>query len=194
MQLDFEDVLAGTLGRLVLFSLFLLSAIWIGSAIGGMALVIGRWDFSSGGSLIDFGVLWLSPVLLINLWIVPNVAFLAAMVVYLMISENIGYVAWGAIVGIESLFVMLGWAHHSSPAYHITVTWGAWLILLAMVEIGVWLVRQMRMNRWAREMAELSAENAMIRAEREARIRGIHREPSVENEEHAESRGPSIQP
>lgn len=194
MQLDFEDILAGTFGRLVLFSLFLLSAIWIGSTIGGLALVVGRWDFSFDALSASLDVLWWSPVLLINLWIVPNVAFLAAMMVYLLVSENTGYVAWGAIVGIESLFVMLGWAHHSSPAYHITVTWGAWLILLAMVETGIWLVRQMKMNRWAREMAELSAENAMIRAEREARIRGIHREPSVENEGHAESRGPSIQP
>ena len=187
MQLDFEDVLAGTFGRLVLFSLFLFSAIWMGSTIGGLALAVGRWDFSVHTFSIDLEALWWSPLLLINLWIVPNVAFLAAMMVYLLVSENTGYAAWGTIVGIESLFVMLSWAHHSSPAYRISITWGTWLVLLAMAETGIWLIRQMRMNRWAREMAELSAENAMIRAEREARISRVHRELPLEDEGRAES-------
>jgi hypothetical protein len=40
-----------------------------------------------------------------------------------------------------------------------------------MVGTGIWLVRQMRTNRWARAMAELSAENAMRRAERETQAR-----------------------
>ena len=53
----------------------------------------------------------------------------------------------------------------------------AWLVLLAMVETGIWLTRQMFMNRWAHRLAALSAENSMRRAERETQARdGVQRE------------------
>lgn len=108
-----------------------------------------------------------SPLYLINLWIVPNVGALAVAVVVLFVSESYGFGAWGIILGVESMFFMLGSGYsHSGPSQWIA--WVSWGILLAMVETGIWLVRQMRINRWARAMAELSAENAVRRAERDA--------------------------
>jgi hypothetical protein len=104
----------------------------------------------------------------INLWIVPNVAFLAIMTVYLFVFDGIVHVAWGITVGFESLFLMLGWCLHFEETKDMLLAWGCWLVLLVMAEAGIWLHRQMMTNRWARGMAELRAENAMIRAEREA--------------------------
>ena len=54
---------------------------------------------------------------------------------------------------------------------HLVLISIAWLVVLTMVETGIWLTRQMRMNRWAHQMAALSAENSMRRAEREAMAR-----------------------
>ncbi len=53
-------------------------------------------------------------------------------------------------------------------AWPITMAWLAWLVLLGMVETGVWLIRQMLTNRWAHELAVLNMENARRRAERDA--------------------------
>ncbi len=170
MQFDVEDVLAGAFGRIILLFLFMLSATWVGSVIGGLAWFFGTWDLSPGELLAVPAVLWESPALLINLWIVPNVGLLAAAIVILLVSESYGFAAWGIIVGFESLFVMLGRGFDWLPRVNL-VAWSAWLVLLVMVETGVWLTRQMRTNRWAYQMAALSAENAMRRAEREAMAR-----------------------
>ena len=170
MQFDFEDVLAGTFGRIILLFLFILSATWVGSVIGGLAWFAGTWDLSPGELLSVPALLWEGPTLLINLWIIPNTGLLAVAIVILLVSESYGFAAWGMIVGFESLFVMLGGGFDGSPRVSL-VAWSAWLVLLVMVETGIWLVRQMRVNRWAYQMAALSAENAMRRAEREAMAR-----------------------
>ena len=172
MRLDFEDVLAGFFGRVVLLFLFLLSAIWAGCMIGCIARNVAEIDpasLSIGSPLELLEDFLMSPLFLINLWIVPNVGFLALVVVVLFVSESYGFAAWGIILGFESLFFMLGSQFvHSGSSSSQWFAWISWAVLLAMVETGIWLVRQMRTNRWARAMAELSAENAMRRAEREA--------------------------
>jgi hypothetical protein len=173
MQLDFEDVFAGAFGRVILLFLFLLSAIWGGCIVGCMARTIGEISLSTLSLNTLFHLLkdlLQSPLHLINLWIVPNVGILAIAVVVLFVSESYGYGAWGIILGFESLFFMLGsgYSHWGSSQWLAWVSWG---ILLTMVGTGIWLVRQMRTNRWARAMAELSAENAMRRAERETQAR-----------------------
>ena len=169
MQLDFEDILSGTLGRIVLLALFLISATWVGGMVGGIAWSIGRNGLEPR-ELVE-AVLF-GPLRLLNLWLVPNVAFLAIMLTYLLFNDEFNHTAWGIIVGFESLFVMLGWGTRFHETKGTVIAWSCWLALLVMVETGIWLHRQMRRNRWAREFAELSAENAMRRAEREARATG----------------------
>ena len=170
MQFDIEDALAGTFGRINLLFLFMLSATWAGSIIGGLAWYVGTWDLSPGELLSVASVLWEGPAMLINLWIVPNAGLLAIGIVILLVSESYGFAAWGIIVGFESLFVMLGHGFDRSPRVSL-VAWSAWLVLLVMVETGIWLAHQMRRNRWVHQLAALSAENAMRRAEREALAR-----------------------
>lgn len=170
MQFDVEDVLAGAFGRIILLFLFILSATWVGSVIGGLAWFAGTWDLSLGELLSVPSVLWEGPALLINLWIIPNAGLLAVAIVILLVSESYGFAAWGMIVGFESLFVMLGQGFDWLPRVSL-VAWSAWLVLLVMVETGVWLLRQMRRNRWVYQLAALSAENAMRRAAREALAR-----------------------
>ncbi|RYD23166.1 MAG: hypothetical protein EOP88_05250 [Verrucomicrobiaceae bacterium] len=165
MQIDLEDIMAGAVGRILVTFLFLLSAVWLGSIIGATAWQVGDYGFESFPNFQD---LLMSLLMQINLWIVPNVAFLAIMTVYLFVSDGIGHVAWGIIVGFESLFLMLGWCLHFEETKDTVLAWGSWLVLLAMAETGIWLHRQMMTNRWVRQMAELRAENAMLRAEREA--------------------------
>lgn len=176
MQIDIEDVLGGTLGRICRLFLYLLSAIWTGSMIGAIAWAVGSGHFLHGFSALDLTEILSTPVLLLSVWIVPNVAFLAVAVTYLMVSDNQGYAPWGIIMGMESLFVVLGQqgSFHSSLLW--MAAWTLWLVLLAMAETGIWLLKQAKTNRWAREMAALNAENALRRAEREA---AASREPGL---------------
>lgn len=169
MQLDLEDVLSSVFGRIVLFAIYLLGAIWVGSMIGGLAWGVGHHGIAFLPSLSEW---FLSPLLLINIWIVPNAAFLAIMGVYLMVSDDFSPAAWGIIVAVESLFVMLGWCLSFHDLKDAIVAWFLWVVLLTMAETGIWLIRAAKRNRWAREMMELNAENAMHRAEREARLHG----------------------
>jgi hypothetical protein len=161
MGLDLEDLLSSAFGRVVVVAVFLLSAIWVGSMIGQFA-----WLVTDLRHLVaDIDELWASPVWLINLWIIPNAAFLAAAAVYLMVSENTGYAWWGIVVGVESLFVMLGQTFGFHTPDDAPWAWVAWIFLLGSVEIGIWLVFAMRRNRWVRELEILKMENARHRAE-----------------------------
>lgn len=169
MQLDYEDMLAGTFSRIVLTALFFVSSIWLGSVIGGLAWLIGNedyWDISDLRALME--AFLYSPLFLINLWLVPNVGFLAIMLIWVFMNDGTSHLTWGLILGMESLFVMLGRCLKFDEPKETLISWSCWLILLGMAEAGIWLHRQMRHNRWAREMMELSAENAMLRAQRAA--------------------------
>lgn len=166
MLFDIEDVLSDAIGRVFLLFVFLISAIWLGSFIGGLALTFRYWDLSSGHLFFELSLLWESPGLLFNAWIIPNVGLLAMMAVYLMVTEGFGYASWGIIVAVESLFAMLDRCTGFYSMTEAIVAWSSWLVLVVMVETGVCLVRNWKRNRWAREMMELSAENAMRRAER----------------------------
>lgn len=169
MQLDFEDVLASSVGKIIITALFFVSAIWLGSMIGGLAWVIGAEHYLNVTDFTDFlsGAFY-SPLLLANLWLIPNAAFLAIMLVYILLNDGTGHVTWGILVGMESLFVMLGWCLKFEEPKETVISWSCWLVLLGMAETGVWLHCQMQRNRWVRAMAELSAENAMLRAQRAA--------------------------
>lgn len=102
---------------------------------------------------------------------VPNIGLLILGITILFVTDHTGYAAWGTIVGLESILALLGTNYRYEPASVLVVAALCWLILLVMLEAGVWLIRHMRMNRWVRELAALSAENAMQRAEREESAR-----------------------
>jgi hypothetical protein len=171
MQFDFEDVLAGAFGRIILLVFFMLSAAWLGSIIGGLAWFIGNWDLSAGYLVSEFPTPWECPELLLSDWMIPNIALLGAGIAILFVTDHLGYAAWGIFVGLESAFAMLGTGYRYISAGELVLVSLAWLVLLAMVETGIWLIRQMRTNRWVYHLAALSAENAMRRAEREAPAR-----------------------
>ena len=169
MQLDIEDIFAGAFGRVLGIFLFALSAIWAGSFVGALALELGSWyDGFSLSRLAGLFDLWASPVLMLSWYIIPNFGVLALLVTYLFVTENFGILLWGGFMIVESAFAMFGnhWSY-TSPGETIAA-WSFWLVLVAMCGAGVWLVRQMARNRWARSLAKLNAENARNRAEREA--------------------------
>ena len=165
VQLDFEDILAGSVGRIFLLVFFLASAVVAGGMVGGIAWATGRHGLDP--LEVTEGMVW-GPLLLINLWLIPNAAFLAIMLVYLLVSDSFNHTAWGIILGFESLFVMLGWSLSFHSTKDSVIAWTCWVLLLVMVETGIWLHRQMRRNRWAREMMELRAENSVRNARRNA--------------------------
>jgi len=167
MRLDVEDVLAGEFGRFFRILLFVLSACWVGSMIGGLAWFFGTWDLTPGNLVFALAALWSGPALLMSDWMIPNFGLLVLGITILFVTDHTGYAAWGTIVGVESVFALLGTNYQHKPARVLVVAALSWLVLLVMVETGIWLIRHMRMNRWVRELAELSAENAMQRAERE---------------------------
>lgn len=167
MRLDVEDVLAGEFGRFFRIILFVLSACWVGSMIGGLAWFFGTWDLTPGDLVFALPALWSAPALLISDWMIPNLGLLVLAITILFVTDHTGYAAWGTIVGIESILALLGTSYQYEPASVVIVSTLSWLVLLVMVETGVWLIRNMRMNRWVRELAVLNAENAMQRAERE---------------------------
>ncbi len=168
MQLDPEDILAGTFGRIVVQVFLFVSAVWVGCSLGALALVVGACISTSYHALGGLASVLISPLLLCSAWLIPNIVVLGGGMGYFLISENAGFKAWGVVVAFESFFVMAGWSMDLQTAWPITMAWLAWLVLLGMVETGVWLIRQMLTNRWARELAVLNMENARRRAERDA--------------------------
>lgn len=167
MQLDLEDILAGTFGRVIKQALLFASAVWTGCIVGGLALVIGICGHSWQDALSNLSMIWASPLLLFSVWLFPNVVVLAGGVGYFITAENAGFRAWGVLAGLESFFVMAGWFMELKSAWPITIAWVAWLVIVGMLETGVWLISQMLTNRRVRELAVLNMENARRRAEME---------------------------
>lgn len=166
MQLDIEDILTHGIGRLLQTILFFGSAIWLGSLIGGVAILAVQGGFPD---FRDFEELLLSPLLLLNMWMILNVAFLAAMMILILVKDGLDYVPWGIIMGGESLFVMLGWDLDFFKPVQAAISWACWLVLLGMAETGVWVIRQWRRQIQIQQIIELKADNWAARAEREAR-------------------------
>lgn len=172
MELDVEDVVASAVGsvfgRFVLF----LVAVWIGCSVGvlgimaGMIVEAGTWQL---GDRIWF---WVSPLLLFSTWLVLNVPFLIFQMVRFIRGDGDGFLTWGVVIAVESLMVMLGWAgDFAHDGLAKMAAWAGWLVILTMVGTGIWLVRQMMINKWAQEMGLLRAANAQRRAEKEAEER-----------------------
>lgn len=171
MNIDVEDVIAGALGsiigRVILFAL----AVWLGCTLGGMSLIVGTIVQEGTWKLGEvYQWLWASPVLIFSQWGFLNFPFLMFSFIYFIFSEGAAHKAWGIILGVESLMVMLGWCKYPMQSgWPIASAWLTWAIILGMVETGVWLLHQHRVNTWAREMGMLRSEIAQRRAEQEAK-------------------------
>lgn len=167
MQIDLEDILTSTVGRILVQIFLFASAVWVGCTLGALGLVAGVCVTSWHDALGWLGAVWASPLLLFSVWLFPNIVVLCGGVGYFLVSENAGFKAWSVVVALESFFVMAGWAMDLKSAGPIAIAWISWLLLLGMVETGVWLVLQMLTNRWARELAVFNMENTRRRAEQQ---------------------------
>lgn len=175
MNLDVEDIFAGTLGSIILKIFLFLLCMWIGSTIGAIALVVGgiieHGSWHASGS---FSSIWFTPLLGFRGWGLLNLPFLLCTFVFFVVTDHPGYRAWGIFTGAESLAVMVGWAHETFDEWLPLVgTWTTWIILLGMFETGVWLIYQMRVNDWAHEIGLLRMQNQQRRTEEEITSRLI---------------------
>ena len=168
MKIDFGDVFASGIGWL-LKQLFLFTAsIWLGCSMGGAALVAGQL---SDGRSADFEVLLASPVLLLTLWLIPNLLFLGAAIYWFIRAETSTPHACGILAAVEALIAVAGWVKVFDGEWlPVTVAWTTCVILIVMMGTGIWFFRQWQINRWAGEIAALKAENAMRRAELEEKF------------------------
>lgn len=171
METDPEDVLMAAVGS-VFGKLFLfIVAVWIGCTIGGAGILAGK-AVEHGWYMHDAGRLLTAPFLLFSSWLVLNIPFVIFYLMRFIRGDGDGYFLWGLVIGVESFAVMLGWSgDFVQGGIARTVCWFSWLVLLVMLETGIWFIRHFMISRWAHEMAMLRAENAQRRAEREAEER-----------------------
>lgn len=142
-------------------SLFLVS-IWLGTFIGGASLLAG--ELADGGPF-DTDYLVYSPVFLLSLWLIPNVCFLAAAIYWFVREETETTLAYGILIGVESLVAVAGGIKRLDGWLPLSTTWATCLVLIGMAGAGLWFFRQWQINRWAGELEILKAENAARRAE-----------------------------
>ncbi len=109
MQLDLEDILTSTFGRILVQVFLFASAVWVGCTLGALALVAGTCATSWHDGLRWLSRAWASPLLLFSVWLLPNIVVLCGGVGYFLVSENAGFKAWGVVVALESFFVVAGW-------------------------------------------------------------------------------------
>jgi hypothetical protein len=165
MKIDFGDVFASGIGWLLKQLFFFTGSIWLGCSMGGAALIAGQL---SGGRRADFELLLASPVLLLSLWLIPNLLFLAAAIYWFVRNETHTPLACGILISVEALVAVAGWVGALRGGWlPVTVAWVTCIVLIVMMATGLWFLRQWQMNRWAGEIAALKAENAMRRAELE---------------------------
>ncbi|MEO5714598.1 MAG: hypothetical protein ABIT37_14015 [Luteolibacter sp.] len=167
MRVDFEDVLSGVFISIAARVMLLAAAVWTGCTIGAVAVGVGVIAEAGSWNIgMNLSKIWLTPLLGFHGWGLLNIPFLLLTFVFLVFTDRPGYRAWGIVTGVESLMVMAGWAQEEIDEWLPRVAaWAAWLILLAMLETGVWLTYQSKMNRWAREMGLLRMENRQRREE-----------------------------
>ena len=167
MKIDFGDLFASGFGLVIrqIFLFFL--AIWVGCAIAAISWIAGDIVRFSRFDPRDCWIILASPLLLLSVWLLPNLIFLAITGCRLVIySESTGFRTWAALIGGETLFSMPAVTRELRGAWPALATaWLCCLILIAMVCTALWFFHQWQINRWAGELAMLKSENAMRRAE-----------------------------
>jgi hypothetical protein len=184
VKYEADDLIAWLFDRQLSMFQFFASALWVGSMASGLALCVPFFFQLKFGM---FFLVPLSPMLLFNILIVPNAALLALMCARYLTNDGLGFFAWGMLVAAESVFALLSVAEELRSVHEGVLVLICWLVILTMVETGVWLIYQWRKNIWVRNLFEISAENSMRRAERDAARASLrtmnHTEKSTESAE-----------
>ena len=172
MELDVEDIFAAAVGSVIGRFILFMIAVWVGCTVGGAGIVAGSIAEDWGWPADTIRWLWAAPLLLFSSWALLNVPFLIYWLMRFVRSEGDGYVAWGVVIAVESLVVMLGWLRDFVHGWlPLTVAWIFWFVVLVMAGTGLWMIRQHCINCWARELGMLRAANAQKLAEQEAEER-----------------------
>ncbi|MCW1887758.1 hypothetical protein OKA04_23675 [Luteolibacter flavescens] len=162
MKIDFGDVFASGVGWLLKQLFLFVASIWLGCTMGAPAL--NAANLADGGRF-NGGMLLGSPMLLLTMWIIPNIFFLGAAVYWFVRNESNTIVACGILAGVESLVVVAGHVKDIDGWLPLSAAWATWIMLTGMLATGLWFLHQWQMNRWAIQIQELKAENAMRRVE-----------------------------
>lgn len=165
MKIDFGDVFASGIGWLLKQLFLFAGSIWLGCSMGAAALLAGEL---ADGNSADFRLLLVSPVLLLTLWLIPNLLFLGAAIYWFVRNETNTPRACGILAAVQALVAVAGWVGEFDGEWlPITVAWVTCVVLIVMLSTALWFLHQWQMNRWAGEIAALKAENAVRRAELE---------------------------
>lgn len=168
MKIDFGDVFASGIGWLLKQLFLFTGSIWLGCSMGGTALIAGQLSAQRSA---DFELLFASPLLLLSLWLIPNLLFLAAAIYWFVRNETHTPLACGILISVEAVVAVAGWVKVFDGEWlPVTVAWVTCVVLIVMMATGLWFFRQWQINRWAVEIAALKAENAMRRAELEEKF------------------------
>lgn len=162
MKIDFGDVFASGLGWLLKQIALFVASIWLGCTMGAAALLAS--GIVRSGWVFDAELLLYSPQLLLTIWIIPNVCFLGASMYWFVRNETNTPLACGIIISVEALVSLAGKATWLSWLPQ-SIAWVTCVALIIMMATGLWFLRQWQLNRWAMELEELKAENAMQRAQ-----------------------------
>jgi len=167
VKIDFGDVFASGIGLLVKQLVLFILAAWLGCSLAAAAYLAGKTVEDRAFPWDSTGLLLGSPVLLLTVWLLPNIVFLAAFGIRTVIySDSAGYRTWITLIAGEALFSMAMVTHEFRREWApLTTAWLTCLLLIGMMGTALWFLRQWHMNRWAIELEELKAENAMRRVQ-----------------------------
>ena len=150
--------------------LYFASAIWLGCALGVVALIVSWLVAGQTPDFEMFVLICLAPLALLNGWIALNFLTVAIGLAYSVRAVDPSYKGWMILAGVASLGVKLGWGL-SGKWLPMAAGWVSWLVLLAMMGAGVWLLCQYFIARWAHHLMEVQAETAGRGIEREEIVR-----------------------
>ncbi|RYD28173.1 MAG: hypothetical protein EOP87_20050 [Verrucomicrobiaceae bacterium] len=170
MSFDPLDVFGGAVGSIFKRLLYFASAIWLGCAVGVVALIVSWLVEGQSPDAGMFLIICLAPLALLNGWIALNFLTVAIGLAYSVRAVDPSYKGWMILAGVASLGVKLGWGL-SGKWLPMVAGWVSWLVLLAMLGAGVWLLCQYFITRWAHHLMEVQAETAGRGIEREEIVR-----------------------
>jgi hypothetical protein len=156
VNLDIQDVLANAIGSVIGRFLMFLMAAWLGCVLGFLSLAAGLMA-EDGPWNVSIPPLWIwaSPLLLLNSWALLNFPILLFLLARFIREDGDDCVTLGIVVAMESLAVMLGWAHELTSGGALAISWCAWLTFAFMCGSALWLMRCWLMNSQLYRLARL---------------------------------------